>query len=479
MASDERATTQIAMVGPGRVLRGRYELVSTLGSGGMAVVFLARDRVLDRDVAVKVLREQHASDPVFQARFTREASHAARLSHPGLVTIFDSGIDQGTAFIVMEAVRGRTLREVLATEGPLDVGRAVAIAADVAGVLEVAHRAGVVHRDIKPGNVLICEDGRTRVFDFGIARTDGSDGLTQTATVIGTAAYISPEQAAGAPAGPRSDLYALGCVLWEMLTGSPPFSAETPVALLYQHVNDDLASLRAQRPQVSGELDAVVRRLLAKDPAGRQATAALARRDLLAALRPTGGDTRVLPAVPPADVAPGRARPLAQWAAIGAGVLAASLALGLVLARQQQNPAPVAGRAPSATSGPSTTPASSAPATPPATPSVTPSVTPSSAPVPLTVPTATTAPGALDALRSVIAAGQGASLLDPAAVAALLDAADSVGAALDKGKSANPRVRGLAGLVDSLASSGQISGAAVGPLRGAVDQLRLLVEASQ
>jgi tRNA A-37 threonylcarbamoyl transferase component Bud32 len=475
MASDERSTTRIAMVGPGRVLRGRYELVSTLGSGGMAVVFLARDRVLDRDVAVKVLREQHATDPVFLARFTREASHAARLSHPGLVTIFDSGIDQGTAFIVMEAVRGRTLREVLATEGPLDVGRAVAIAADVCGVLEVAHRAGVVHRDIKPGNVLICEDGRTRVFDFGIARTDGSDALTQTATVIGTAAYISPEQAAGAPAGPQSDLYALGCVLWEMLTGSPPFSAETPVALLYQHVNDDLASLSAQRPHVSSELDAVVRRLLAKDPAGRPATAALARQDLLAALRPAGGDTRVRPAVPPADVARRRARPLARWAAIGAGVLAASLALGLGLARQQQNPVPVAGRAPSAASGPSTTPASSAPVAPP----VAPSVTPSAVPVPLTVPTAATAPGALDALRSVVAAGQAAALIDPAAVTALLDAADDVGAALDKGKSANPRVRGLADLVDSLASSGQLAGGVVGPLHGAVDQLRLLVEASQ
>jgi serine/threonine protein kinase len=455
MASDERSTTRIAMVGPGRVLRGRYELVSTLGSGGMAVVFLARDRVLDRDVAVKVLREQHATDPVFLARFTREASHAARLSHPGLVTIFDSGIDQGTAFIVMEAVRGRTLREVLATEGPLDVGRAVAIAADVCGVLEVAHRAGVVHRDIKPGNVLICEDGRTRVFDFGIARTDGSDALTQTATVIGTAAYISPEQAAGAPAGPQSDLYALGCVLWEMLTGSPPFSAETPVALLYQHVNDDLASLSAQRPHVSSELDAVVRRLLAKDPAGRPATAALARQDLLAALRPAGGDTRVLPAVPPADVARRRARPLARWAATGTGFCC--------------------WRAPSAASGPSTTPASSAPVAPP----VAPSVTPSAVPVPLTVPTAATAPGALDALRSVVAAGQAAALIDPAAVTALLDAADDVGAALDKGKSANPRVRGLADLVDSLASSGQLAGGVVGPLHGAVDQLRLLVEASQ
>ena len=193
----------------------------------MAVVWLARDRVLDKDVAVKILREQYATDPVFLARFTAEALHAARLSHPGLVTIFDSGLDHGTAFLVMEVVHGRTLQEELRSEGPFAVGRAVMVASDVCGVLEVAHRAGVVHRDIKPGNILISDDGSTRVFDFGIARTEGSPALTQTATVIGTAAYISPEQAAGGRAEPQSDLYSVGCVLVEMLTGSPPFTSET------------------------------------------------------------------------------------------------------------------------------------------------------------------------------------------------------------------------------------------------------------
>ena len=231
-APDDRATTSLPLVGPGRVLGGRYELVSTLGSGGMAVVFLGRDQVLGREVAVKILREQYALDPVFLDRFTREALHAASLSHPGLVTIFDAGLDRGTAYIVMEVVHGRTLHDVLLAEGPLAIDRAVQITADVCEVLDVAHQAGVVHRDIKPGNISISDTGRTQVFDFGIARTDGSVALTEVSTVVGTAEYLSPEQAGGGPADSRSDLYAVGCVLMEMLTGSAPFTAETPVALL-------------------------------------------------------------------------------------------------------------------------------------------------------------------------------------------------------------------------------------------------------
>ena len=292
--SPREPTTPIALDEGTRVVAGRYELRCVLGSGGMAVVWLANDLVLDRDVAVKILRDQYAADPVFRERFTREALHAARLNHPGVVTTFDAGVDEGTAYLVMEAVHGRTLHEVLTTDGPLPVGQAVAVAADVCDVLDAAHRAGIVHRDIKPGNILISVSGRTRVFDFGIARVDGLSALTQVSTVIGTPAYVSPEQAAGGEAGPGSDLYAVGCVLTEMLTGSPPFAAETPVAVLYRHIHDPAPAPSASRPDVTPDLDRVVLHLLAKDPADRPPGAAAARAELLAAAPAQPGDTRVL-----------------------------------------------------------------------------------------------------------------------------------------------------------------------------------------
>jgi eukaryotic-like serine/threonine-protein kinase len=465
--ADSAGTTPGAVVGGGRVLAGRYELGATLGSGGMATVWLAHDRVLDRDVAVKVLREQYAADPVFLARFTREALHAARLNHPGLVTIFDTGVDHGTAFIVMEAVHGRTLRDVLKSGGPLSVERAVAVAASVCEVLDVAHRGGVVHRDIKPGNILICDDGRTRVFDFGIARTDGSDPLTQTATVIGTAAYLSPEQAAGRSAGPRSDLYSLGCVLVEMLTGSPPFTADTPVALLYQHVNDAPTPPSATAPQVPAELDAVVLRLLAKDPASRPDTADRARQELLAAAQPARGDTLLLPTLAEASADQRPPRRPTRRAVLAAGIIAAALAVGLLLGLNHPVSTPVAAGSPSSSPTPSTT-------TSPATAS-----TPPAAPAPIAVPTATTARGALDALRSVIQTGQATQLIDPSAAAQLSSAADNVASALSRGrgKSATSRVQDLANLVSSLAAAGQLAAQAVGPLQDAVNQLSALVGA--
>ena len=287
-------TLPIALDAGSRVLAGRYELRCVLGSGGMAVVWLANDRVLDRDVAVKILRDQYAADPVFRERFTREALHAARLNHPGVVTTYDAGVDEGTAYLVMEAVHGRTLHEVLTADGPLPVAQAVAVAADVCDALDAAHRAGIVHRDIKPGNILISASGRTRVFDFGIARVDGLATLTQVSTVIGTPAYVSPEQAAGGEAGPASDLYAVGCVLNEMLTGSPPFAAETPVAVLYRHIHDPAPAPSVRRPEVSADLDRVVLHLLEKDPADRPGGAAAARAELLGASPAEPGDTRVL-----------------------------------------------------------------------------------------------------------------------------------------------------------------------------------------
>ena len=206
-----------------RVLGGRYALQEVLGTGGMATVWRARDEVLGRDVAVKVLSPQYAADPGFLARFEREARHAARLSHPHLVTVFDCGVDQTMPFIVMELVTGPTPRQILDQAGTLPAGEAVSIAAAVCEALDVAHAAGLVHRDIKPANIVLAAGGEVKVLDFGIARADGG-GTTRTQAVLGTPAYLSPEQASGQAAGPQTDLSSLGCVLFEMLTGAPPFS---------------------------------------------------------------------------------------------------------------------------------------------------------------------------------------------------------------------------------------------------------------
>ncbi|HLN69098.1 MAG TPA: protein kinase [Streptosporangiaceae bacterium] len=323
----------VAVTGTG-VLGGRYVLREVLGTGGMATVWRARDEVLGRDVAVKVLSPQYAADPGFLARFDREARHAAGLSHPRLVTVFDCGVDGTTPFIVMELVTGRTLRQVLDETGILAAEEAVRIAAAVCEALEVAHAAGLVHRDIKPANIVLAA-GQVKVLDFGIARAEGTAGATATMTVLGTAAYLSPEQASGRPAGPQADLYSLGCVLFEMLTGTPPFSAESAVGLAYQQVHDDPGPPSARRPGLPARLDQITARLLAKDPAARPASAAAARAGLLAALDPDG--TAVLPALPggPEPGGPrrrGRWRPRPAEAVLAAALAASLAALAAVLA---------------------------------------------------------------------------------------------------------------------------------------------------
>jgi serine/threonine-protein kinase len=278
----------------GRALNGRYELVGTLGAGGMATVYHGQDRVLGRAVAVKILNGGLAEDPRFAERFQREAQHAAMLVHPRIAMVFDSGMDQGSPYIVMELIRGRSLSSLLAEVGPLPVERAVGIAAAVCEALEVAHTAGLVHRDIKPGNVMLTHDGGVKVVDFGIARasTNAGQQLTQTATVLGTAAYLSPEQATAGEVDGRADLYALGCVLTEMLTGEPPFTADTPVAIAFKQVTEEAAPVSLHRPDVPQALDNVVARLLAKHPAQRPATAAAARAELLAAVPVAGAVDR-------------------------------------------------------------------------------------------------------------------------------------------------------------------------------------------
>ena len=266
----------------GRVLGDRYELVDQLGFGGMAEVFRARDLRLGRDVAVKVLRADLARDPSFQSRFRREAQAAASLSHPAVVAVFDTGEDGGVPYIVMELVEGRTLRDILQTEGKLPPERAVEVVAYVCEALEYSHQAGIVHRDIKPGNVMVTTTGEVKVMDFGIARavTASQSTMTQTAAVMGTAQYLSPEQARGEHVDARSDIYSTGCLLYELLCGRPPFLGDSPVAVAYQHVREDAAPPSRHAATIGPDLDAIVLMAIAKNPAHRYQTAAEMRDDL-------------------------------------------------------------------------------------------------------------------------------------------------------------------------------------------------------
>ncbi len=264
------------------VLSGRYELHRRIARGGMAEVFLARDQLLDRPVAVKVLFPQYAADPTFVARFRREAQAAANLNHPSVVAVYDWGHQDDTYFIVMEYVEGQSLAELLAEEGTVDVNRALEMVGDVAAALGFAHRNGTVHRDVKPGNIMITNDDQVKVADFGIARAFGGadDQLTQTGSVMGTASYFSPEQAQGKQVDPRSDLYSLGVVLFEMVTGQTPFAGESPVAIAYKHVQETPPRPSALNPNITPELESIIARLLAKNPDQRYDSAEDFRADL-------------------------------------------------------------------------------------------------------------------------------------------------------------------------------------------------------
>ena len=263
-----------------RVLADRYELESVLGQGGMARVFKGNDRVLSRTVAVKVLSPQFAGDEQFVARFRREAQAAAALNHPGIVSVYDTGSQGDVHYIVMEYVEGRTLRDIIREEGPLLPERATEITEAVAGALAAAHEGGLVHRDIKPGNIMITREGEVKVMDFGIARTTTGDTLTQTASILGTASYLSPEQAQGETVDARSDIYSLGCVLYEMLTARAPFSGDSPVAIAYKHVRENPVPPARINADVSPALEAVVMKCMAKNAANRYQSAEELRADL-------------------------------------------------------------------------------------------------------------------------------------------------------------------------------------------------------
>lgn len=279
---------------------GRYRLVAPIARGGMAEVWEAHDEKLSRDVAAKVLQAHLASEAVFLERFRREAVNAARLAHPGIVATFDTGVDDGTAFIVMELVRGRNLRQVLSDNGALEPWQAVAVARQMADALAYAHQAGLVHRDIKPANVLLVEDEagglRVKVTDFGIAKAGAGidQDLTRTGTVLGTPKYLSPEQIRGEEPDARADLYSLGVVLYEMLVGAPPFAAETDMATALSHLNNPVPKPSARVQGLPPELEQLVCDLLAKDP-DKRVPSAVALRDRLDALGPLAPGRRGSP----------------------------------------------------------------------------------------------------------------------------------------------------------------------------------------
>ena len=302
-----------------RLLGGRYELDGVVGRGGMAEVYRARDIRLDRIVAIKTLRADLARDQIFQARFRREAQSAASLNHPSIVAVYDTGEDMASGlpvpYIVMEYVDGRTVRDLLQEGHRLLPERSLEIIDGVLRALDYSHQAGIVHRDIKPGNVMVTRNGDIKVMDFGIARamSDAQATMTQTAQVIGTAQYLSPEQARGERVDSRSDLYSTGCLLYELLTGRPPFTGDSPVAIAYQHVRENPVPPSRVDPDVPVWADAIVLKAMAKSPADRYQTAADMRADL----------QRAASGMPVAAAPPTRLDMYPQTQRMGAGAMMA------------------------------------------------------------------------------------------------------------------------------------------------------------
>ncbi|MFM8897277.1 MAG: protein kinase domain-containing protein, partial [Actinomycetota bacterium] len=269
-----------------RILGDRYELGAMIGTGGMSDVFIADDLRLHREVAVKVLRSDLARDPSFVTRFNKEALSVAALNHPGIVSVYDSGKEETPSgvmpYIVMEYVEGKTLREIIHKGERFPLQRAVEIVDGILTALQYSHKNGIVHRDIKPGNIMITDSGDIKVMDFGIARALADSGATLTSTwnIVGTAQYLSPEQATGGQADARSDLYSVGCLFYELVSGKPPFSGETPVAIAYQHVSTPLTPVTEIEPSLDPTLNAFFSVALAKDPADRYQSANAMLKDL-------------------------------------------------------------------------------------------------------------------------------------------------------------------------------------------------------
>ncbi len=286
------------------VFAQRYRITDKIGGGGMAEVYKAADGVLGRTVAIKVLHPQYAGDADFVARFRQEAQSAANLSHPNIVNIYDWGEQAGTYYIVMEYIEGKDLKEVIDAQGPLSAAKTMELSAKVAAALDFAHRHDVIHRDVKPHNIVLTRDNEVKVTDFGIARR-GASTMTQTGSVLGTAGYISPEQAQGRAVGPASDIYSLGCVMYEMLTGDPPFTGENPVAVAVKQVNEPPVPPRQINPQIPEALQAIILKAMAKRPEERYGSAEEMREDILRVAQggepdyAAAGATTVLPVTAP------------------------------------------------------------------------------------------------------------------------------------------------------------------------------------
>jgi serine/threonine-protein kinase len=312
----------------GALFDGRYRIIRRLGQGGMARVFLAQDESLHRQVAIKVLADRHSDDPHFIERFQREARAAARLNHPNIVQVYDQS-QGGMSYIVQEYVEGETLKDLIRRESPLDPRRAITIALQILAALRIAHQQGVVHRDVKPQNILMQPDGKVKVADFGIASAGGDTEMTEAGSIVGTAQYLAPEQARGLTVGPPADLYALGIVLYEMLSGRVPFEGDTAVNVAMRHVQEAPQPLTERNPLVPVALEAVVMRALAKDPRQRYQSAdemgieldrvrqglpisdetAVIGAATLAMAHPSPAETMVAPPLPPRESAPPPARP--------------------------------------------------------------------------------------------------------------------------------------------------------------------------
>jgi predicted Ser/Thr protein kinase len=317
--------------GKATVISDRYEIHKRVGRGGMADVFLAKDLLLDRQVAIKILFPEFAVDPNFVERFRREAQAAANLSHPNIVNVYDWGKYEGTYFIAMEYVQGRTLAEILKTNKQLTPKQAAEIASEVAAALGFAHEAGLAHRDIKPANILIGANGQVKVADFGIARAMNAgteSNLTQAGSVMGTASYFSPEQAQGAQPDPRSDLYSLGIVMYEMVAGRPPFTGENPVSIAYKQVHDRPTPLNQLVEDMPRPFEAIVAKLLAKDPKLRYPSAHALRDDLRRFRNGEQVQALVAAAARPGTPSGGMARPGAVAAAAAAAAYGATSVVG-------------------------------------------------------------------------------------------------------------------------------------------------------
>jgi serine/threonine-protein kinase len=477
------------MMRQGQILGGRYELGPLLGAGGMASVYRATDRVLQRTVAVKLLGPPYDQDPTFVERFRREARAAAGLSHPNVVAIFDSGSQDAVHYIVMEYVPGETLADIKRRQGMLDPVWAAEVARLVSEALSAAHAQGLVHRDVKPANVLVSQDGQVKVADFGIAKA-ATHTLTRSGPLLGTATYLSPEQAQGGTVDARSDVYALGCVLYELLTGTPPFMADSPVAVAARQVTEAPEPPSRRNPQIGPALEAVVMTALAKDPARRfqtasamgEALARIVRGDAAGVVPPAtagaapvalGGPATTSGSAPTVVLATraGRGdahrRGRVRWPLLaGISLVAVILVGGLWWLGRGDAPTAGGGAGPAVTT--------------PSTPTTERAATSAS----MSTTTATTQaqgglPVALANLRQVILAGQQQGTIDPAGEDLLHQAEDVVRAVQEgHGDDAGKKLEELGRKVDELIREGKVSPSAAGEVREAVTRFSQEVQGS-